>query len=194
MFKKRKNKFIILISSLSIISLFSIVLGSFIIVNEANITLNMTPNYGVVSNNIEGISISGNTSLSMGKYFYYENNSSVKEGTLSYLINVNPSKLSNDLKVSNDNGGYSFTLLGSLEINNLEIFNDNTYAISSKLNEEDVSLSYDGYLLSFNLNIKTNTTSETIEIFNLSFKFSNKLILDYKNDLIDKSFTLKVNV
>ena len=125
MFKKRKNKFIILISSLSIISLFSIGLGSFIIVNEANITLNMTPNYGVVSNNIEGISISGNTSLSMGKYFYYENNSSVKEGTLSYLINVSPSKLSNDLKVSNDNGGYSFTLLGSLEINNLEIFNDN---------------------------------------------------------------------
>ena len=116
----------------------------------------MTPNYGVVSNNIEGISISGNTSLSMGKYFYYENNSSVKEGTLSYLINVSPSKLSNDLKVSNDNGGYSFTLLGSLEINNLEIFNDNTYAISSKLNEEDVSLSYDGFLLSFNLYISNN--------------------------------------
>lgn len=191
MFKKKKV--FTLISILSLASLFSIGLGSFIIINEVNLELNMTPNYGVVEENISGISINNEKSLKMGKYFYYEDNTSVKKGSLSYLINIEPSLLTDELKVSNENNGYSFTLLSSLEINNLEIFNDNSYLVSASFNNNPLTLNYNKNIVNFNIEIST-TSIDILETFNLSFKFSNKLIIDHKADLINKSFILKVNV
>lgn len=140
-------------------------------------------NTGDVILGFNGISLNNVTSLKVGKYFYYQNNKSGKIGNLIYSFNVNPSLLDNDFKVNSGNG-YKFSLQGKLSLNiDSDIFKDNTYLISAKLNNDDITLAYKDSEVTFLVNFITSSKNNVNEPFNLTFSFSQKLILDYREAL-----------
>ncbi len=190
---KRKAKIFSLFSILALTSVFAIGFSSFIITSPLlSLKFDVNTSFGVIENKIDGISVTSTSTLKMGKYFYFENNTHSLEGYLNYNINVDSSSLNEELKNSNENGGYSFILNGEISIDNLEIFNDNTYLTSITFNNNELNIGYEKNKVTFEIDINTSTTSSK-EDFTLSFKFSNKLILDYKDDVINKSFNLKLS-
>lgn len=190
---KRKAKIFSLFSILALTSVFAIGFSSFIITSPLlSLKFDVNTSFGVIENKIDGISVTSTSTLKMGKYFYFENNTHSLEGYLNYNINVDSSSLNEELKNSNENGGYSFILNGEISIDNLEIFNDDTYLTSITFNDNEVNIGYEKNKVTFEIDINTSTTSSK-EDFTLSFKFSNKLILDYKDEVINKSFNLKLS-
>ena len=192
---KDKSKLIFLLSTLAIVSQFAVGFGSWIII-DSNLSLQteINSNLGSIVNGIDGIEISNVNDLKIGKYFYYENGNSVKNGSLNYTFSVNPSLLADTLKNENENGGYTFTLNGILALsNNLNVFDDNSsYLISTKFNDIEINFALNGINISFSLEFATNSKENTLESFNLTFELSNMLIIEHKNDILNQHFVLTI--
>lgn len=176
---------------LAIFTQLGVAYGSWVVLNpDFQAVLNkISINTGEFINGIPGISITNETKLKLGTYlFYNDTGKSSLTGDLVYTFNINANKLDSSLKIDNGNGGYAFTLKGSLSINDEEIFTDNTYLDSVYLGGNLISPTYNDTNISFsvNFNIQSNATNT----FTLKFTFNNKLILSYKESIINNSFKL----
>lgn len=179
---------------LAIFTQLGVAYGSWVVLNpEFQAVLNkISINTGEFINGIPGISITNVTKLKLGTYLFYndETGKSSLTGDLIYTFNINANELDSSLKIDNGSGGYAFTLKGSLSINDVTIFSDNTYLKSVDLVDvNSISPTYNGTNISFSLNF--NTQSSNIETFNLKFTFNNNLILSsYRESIINNSFKL----
>lgn len=176
---------------LAIFTQLGVAYGSWVVLNpDFQAVLNkISINTGEFINGIPGISITSVTKLMLGTYlFYNETGKSSSTGDLIYTFDVNPNQLDSSLKIDNDNGGYAFTLKGTLSINDIEIFKDKTYLNSVDLEGNSISPTYNVTNISFNVNF--NTQSNATNTFKLKFTFNNKLILSYKESIINNSFKL----
>lgn len=176
---------------LAIFTQLGVAYGSWVVLNpDFQAVLNkISINTGEFINGIPGISITSVTKLKLGTYFYNdETGKSSLTGDLIYTFNVNTNELDSSLKIDTSSGGYAFTLKGSLSINDEEIFTDNTYLNSVFLDKNPISPTYKGTNISFNVNF--NTQSNATNTFKLRFTFNNKLILSFKESIINNSFKL----
>ena len=177
---------------LAIFTQLGVAYGSWVVLNpEFQAVLNkISINTGEFINGIPGITITSVTKLKLGTYlFYNDEGKSSLTGDLIYTFNVNTNELDSSLKIDNGSGGYAFTLKGSLSINDEEIFTDNTYLDSVELVDgNSISPTYNGTNISFSVNF--NTQSNATNTFKLKFTFNNKLILSYKESIINNSFKL----
>ena len=128
----------------------------------------------------------------MGKYLFYDDNNSSTSGLLEYEINIDNNKLDNDFKILNESkNGYKFSLKGALTINDLNIFSD-IYLTKITFNNIDLdanNVTYNDSIVTFSLDLITKTIDK-VESFNLLFTFSNKLIIDHKEELVSRKFSL----
>lgn len=177
---------------LAIFTQLGVAYGSWVVLNpDFQAVLNkISINTGEFINGIPGITLTNVTKLKFGKYLFYndETGKSSLTGELIYTFDVNPNQLDSSLKIDNGSGGYTFTLKGSLSINDVEIFNDKTYLKSVELEDNPISPTYNNTNISFsvNFNIQSNATNT----FKLKFTFNNELILSYKESIINNSFKL----
>lgn len=178
---------------LAIFTQLGVAYGSWVVLNPdfQAILDKISINTGEFINGIPGITLTNVTKLKLGKYLFYndETGKSSLTGDLIYTFDVNPNQLDSSLKIDNGSGGYAFTLKGSLSINNVTIFNDNTYLKSVVLGKNSISPTYNDTNISFSLEF--NTQSSSSETFNLKFTFNNNLILSsYRKSIINNSFKL----
>lgn len=177
---------------LAIFTQLGVAYGSWVVLNpDFQAVLNkISINTGEFINGIPGISITNVTKLKLGTYLFYndETGKSSLTGDLIYTFNINTNELDSSLKIDNGSGGYAFTLKGSLSINDVPIFNDNTYLNSVDLGGNLISPTYNGTNISFSVNF--NAQSNATNTFTLKFTFNNKLILSYKESIINNSFKL----
>lgn len=177
---------------LAIFTQLGVAYGSWVVLNPdfQAVLDKISINTGEFINGIPGISITNVTKLKLGKYLFYndETGKSSLYGDLIYTFNINANELDSSLKIDNGSGGYKFTLKGSLSINDEEIFTDNTYLKSVVLDKNSISPAYNGTNISFNVNF--NTQSNATNTFKLKFTFNNKLILSFKESIINNSFKL----
>ena len=176
---------------LAIFTQLGVAYGSWVVLNpDFQAVLNkISINTGEFINGIPGISITNVTQLKLGTYLYNdETGKSSLTGDLIYTFNINANELDSSLKIDNGSGGYEFTLKGSLSINDEEIFTDNTYLDSVYLEDNLISPTYNVTNISFSVNF--NTQSNATNTFKLKFTFNNKLILSYKESIINNSFKL----
>lgn len=177
---------------LAIFTQLGVAYGSWVVLNpEFQAVLNkISINTGEFINGIPGISITNVTELKLGTYLFYNDKTdkSSRTGDLIYTFNVNTNELDSSLKIDNGSGGYTFTLKGSLSINDEEIFGDNTYLNSVYLEDNLISPTYNVTNISFS--VEFNTQSNATNTFKLKFTFNNKLILSYKEKIINNSFKL----
>lgn len=176
---------------LAIFTQLGVAYGSWVVLNpDFQAVLNkISINTGEFINGIPGISITNVTKLMLGTYlFYNDKTGSSLTGDLIYTFNINTNELDSSLKIDNGRGGYAFTLKGTLSINDIEIFKDKTYLNSVDLEGNSISPTYNGTNISFNVNF--NTQSNATNTFKLKFTFNNKLILSYKESIINNSFKL----
>ncbi len=190
---KNKFKIIGLIFMLTNISLLTIGLSSYVftILNSDEININI--GVGSYKIGIDGISINPiKTNFKMGKYLFYDDNNSSTSGLLEYEINIDNNKLDNDFKILNESkNGYKFSLKGALTINDLNIFSD-IYLTKITFNNIDLdanNVTYNDSIVTFSLDLITKTIDK-VESFNLLFTFSNKLIIDHKEELVSRKFSL----
>lgn len=177
---------------LAIFTQLGVAYGSWVVLNPdfQAILDKISINTGEFINGIPGITLTNVTKLKLGKYLFYndETSKSSLTGDLIYTFDVDPNELDSSLKIDNGSGGYSFTLKGSLSINDDTIFNDNTYLNSVDLEGNSISPTYYGSNISFSVNF--NTQSNATNTFELKFTFNNKLILSCKESIINNSFKL----
>lgn len=179
---------------LAIFTQLGVAYGSWVVLNpDFQAVLNkISINTGEFINGIPGISITSVTKLKLGTYLFYNDNDekgkSSSTGDLIYTFNINTNELDSSLKIDNGSGGYAFTIKGSLSINDEEIFTDNTYLDSVYLEDNLISPTYNDTNISFSVNF--NTQSNATNTFKLKFTFNNKLILSYKESIINNSFRL----
>lgn len=190
---KNKFKIIGLIFMLTNISLLTIGLSSYVftILNSDEININI--GVGSYKIGIDGISINPiKTNFKMGKYLFYDDNNSSTSGLLEYEINIDNNKLDNDFKILNESkNGYKFSLKGALTINDLNIFSD-IYLTKITFNNIDLdanNVTYNDSIVTFSLDLITKTIDK-VESLNLLFTFSNKLIIDHKEELVSRKFSL----
>lgn len=178
---------------LAIFTQLGVAYGSWVVLNpDFQAVLNkISINTGEFINGIPGITLTNVTTLNLGKYLFYndETSKSSLTGDLIYTFDVNPNQLDASLKIDNGSGGYEFTLKGSLSINDEEIFTDNTYLDSVYLGGNLISPTYNVTNISFS--VKFNIQSNVANTFNLKFTFNNNLILSsYRKSIINNSFKL----
>ncbi len=191
---KNNIKIIALISVLTNISILSVGLGSYVYTKINSDELDINVGVGTYKVGIDGISINPiKTNFKMGKYLYYDDNNSSINGLLKYKIIINNNNLDNEFKIKNDdNTGYIFSLKGALSINNINIFKDNKYLNNISFNNTDIitnNITFNNSIVTFTIDINTNSFDQ-IENYDLVFSFSNKLILEHKQELINKKFSL----
>lgn len=195
---KNKSSIPIFLIVLSILSQTGVAFSSWVIINNKSDNFSGCSELGTIQIGIPGISISLENGLVIGKYFYFVNNESSFEGELSYSFNITPSLLPKDLVTTNQNGGFDFKLIGNLSLENCTIFNEsetNPYLLNVKLKAIEIdSLDYKGNDLIFDLNFSTASQGNDIEEFSLSFCFSNKLILEFRDELLKNSFNLEISI
>lgn len=177
---------------LAIFTQLGVAYGSWVVLNPdfQAILDKISINTGEFINGIPGITLTNVTKLKLGKYLFYndETGKSSLTGDLIYTFNVNTNELDSSLKIDNGSGGYAFTLKGSLSINDVTIFNDNSYLNSVDLGGNSISPIYNVTNISFSVNF--NAQSNATNTFTLKFTFNNKLILSFKESIINNSFKL----
>lgn len=192
---QNKIKIPILLISIGVIAQAGIAFSSWLIIsNEELIIDSINGSAGEVSVGISGVELNVKKKLNVGRYFYYVGGESVENAELSYSFNITPSLLPKDLVLETENGGYSFKLIGNLYLDNISIFDEgDAYLSSAKFNNSEISsLGYNGKELIFDLEFETATQNDIEEEFVLSFTFNNKLILDYRSDILSEPFKLEV--
>ena len=195
---KNKLKLPIVLISVGVIAQAGIAFSAWVIINNgANIESTVDGNIGEVQIGIPGIELAFTSDLLIGRYFYYVNESSSPHADLTYTFSITPSLLPGVMKNDNGSGGFEFTLKCDLTFESTAIFNqDDTYLTAVKLNDAPVpvpSSGYNGEDLIFDLNFSTTGQAEEVETFNLSFTFSNSLILDHRNEIKNGTFLLEIS-
>ena len=193
---KNKLKLPIVLISVAVIAQAGIAFSAWVIINNGgNIESKIEGEIGEVQIGIPGIELTSTSDLLVGKYFYYVNGYSSPSADLTYTFSITPSLLPGVMKNDNGSGGFKFTLECDLTFESTAIFNpDDTYLTAVKLNDTLVpSLGYNGEDLIFYLNFSTNGQAEEVETFNLSFTFSNSLILDHRDKIQNGTFLLEIS-
>ena len=178
---------------LAIFTQLGVAYGSWVVLNPdfQAILDKISINTGEFINGIPGITLTNVTKLKLGKYLFYndETSKSTLTGDLIYTFDVDPNQLDSSLKIDNGSGGYTFTLKGTLSINDIAIFNDNAYLKDINLQGNTITPTYKGTNISFSLIF--NTQSSNSETFSLKFTFNNNLILSsYRESIVNNSFKL----
>lgn len=190
---KNNIKIIGLIGILTNISILSVGFGSYVYTKINSDELDINVGVGTYKAGIDGITINPiKTNFNMGKYLYYDGNDSSINGLLKYQIIINNNNLDNEFKNKNDNNtGYKFSLKGALSINNINIFNDKTYLKDISFDNINIvnNITFNSSIVTFTIDISTNSFDQ-IEYYDLIFNFSNRLIIDHKQELINKKFSL----
>lgn len=177
---------------LAIFTQLGVAYGSWVVLNPdfQAVLDKISINTGEFINGIPGITLTDVTKLKLGKYLFYndETGKSSLTGDLIYTFDVNPNQLDSSLKIDNGSGGYAFTLKGTLSINDIVIFNNNAYLNDINLQDNTITPTYNGTNISFS--VKFNIQSNATNTFKLRFTFNNKLILSFKESIINNSFKL----
>lgn len=192
---QNKIKIPILLISIGVIAQAGIAFSSWLIISNKELVIDsINGSVGETSVGISGVELNVKKKLNVGRYFYYVDGESVENAELSYSFNITPSLLPKDLVLETENGGYSFKLIGNLYLDNISIFDEgDAYLSSAKFNNFEISsLGYNGKELIFDLEFETATQNDIEEEFILSFTFNNKLILDFRSDILSEPFKLEV--
>lgn len=150
---------------------------------------------GEVISSISGFEITETNDLKIGKFFFYDdvNKTHVDTGVLNYRFAVTPSLVEDEYKTLSGDG-YSIKFKAILSLGSSTIFEDSSYVtkIALKENENEIEIegNYNSTSLEFPIEFVTNAQGSEVEEFDLSFTFSNKVILDHKDDIINQNFTL----
>lgn len=196
---KNKIKLPILLIILGVISQSGIAYASWAMINvNESIETNLKTDAGEIVNGISGINLICTQKLNVGKYFYNVNSSHSSTADLIYNFEIIPANLPQDFKISSENGGYEFSLYANLSLGDVPLFDaQKTYVDSIKFNKEEMkeemkNPGFEGADLILTIHFETSGTGEEVETFSLNITFNQKLILDYRNDIINQSFLMEL--
>ena len=196
---KNKIKLPILLIILGVMSQSGIAYASWAMINVSEpIETNLKTDAGEIVNGISGIDLSCTQKLNVGKYFYNVNGLHSLTADLIYNFEIIPANLPQDFKIVSENGGYIFTLYANLSLGEVPLFDkEKTYVDSIKFNNVEIeNPGFEVNDLILTINFETNGTGEEVETFSLNVTFNQKLILDYRNgiinQLINQSFLMEL--
>lgn len=192
---KSKIKLPIILIILGVISQSGIAYASWAMINVSEpIERNLKTDAGEIVNGISGIDLICTQKLNVGKYFYNVNSSHSSNADLIYNFEIIPANLPQDFKIASENGGYEFSLFANLSLGEVPLFDaEKTYVDSIKFNNEEMeNPGFEGSDLILTIHFETNGTGDEVETFSLNVTFNQKLILDYRNDIINQSFLMEL--
>lgn len=196
---KNKIKLPIFLIILGVISQSGIAYASWAMINVSEpIETNLKTDAGEIVNGISGIDLSCTQKLSVGKYFYYVGSSHSSTADLIYEFAIIPANLPQDFKIASENGGYEFSLYANLSLGEVPLFDiDKTYVDSIKFGKEEnkeemESPGFEGSDLILTIHFETDGIGEEVETFSLNVTFNQKLILKYRNAIINQSFLMEL--
>ena len=192
---KSKIKLPIILIILGVISQSGIAYASWAMINVSEpIERNLKTDAGEIVNGISGIDLICTQKLNVGKYFYNVNSSHSSNADLIYNFEIIPANLPQDFKIVSENGGYEFSLFANLSLGEVPLFDaEKTYVDSIKFNNEEMeNPGFEGSDLILTIHFETNGTGDEVETFSLNVTFNQKLILDYRNDIINQSFLMEL--
>ena len=192
---KSKIKLPIILIILCVISQSGIAYASWAMINVSEpIERNLKTDAGEIVNGISGIDLICTQKLNVGKYFYNVNSSHSSNADLIYNFEIIPANLPQDFKIASENGGYEFSLFANLSLGEVPLFDaEKTYVDSIKFNNEEMeNPGFEGSDLILTIHFETNGTGDEVETFSLNVTFNQKLILDYRNDIINQSFLMEL--
>ena len=188
---KRNKKIATLMCVASIIGLTSAAFAMWTIIGVKPSDTKIDIKNGEVISSISGFEIAETNDLKIGKFFFYDdvNKTHVDTDELNYKFAVTPSLVEDEYKTISGNG-YSIKFNAKLSLGTSTIFSDNSYVTKIALNGNPVKGNYNSSSLDFPIDFITTSQGANEEEFNLSFTFSNKVILDHRDDIINQNFTL----
>ena len=188
---KRNKKIATLMCVVSIIGLTSAAFAMWTIIETTPSDKKIDIENGEVISSISGFEIRETSDLKIGKFFFYDdvNKTHVDADELNYKFVVTPSLVEEEYKTVSGNG-YSIKFNATLSLGSSTIFSNNSYVTKIALNGNPVKGIYNSSSLDFPIDFITTSQGANEEVFNLSFTFSNKVILDHRDDIINQDFTL----
>ena len=196
---KNKIKLPIFLIILGVISQSGIAYASWAMINVSEqIETNLKTDAGEIVNGISGINLICTQKLNVGKYFYNVNSSHSSIADLVYNFEIIPANLPQDFKIASENGGYEFSLYANLSLGEVPLFDtDKTYVDSIKFGKEEnkeemENPGFEGSDLILTIHFETDGIGKEVETFSLNVTFNQKLILKYRNDIINQSFLMEL--
>lgn len=188
---KRSKKIATLMCVASIIGLASAAFAMWTVIEVQPSDIKINIENGEVISSISGFEITETTDLKIGKYFFYDDvkKTHVNTAELNYMFAVTPSLVEDEYKTVSGNG-YSIKFNATLSLGSSTIFGDNSYVTKIALNGNPIDGIYNSSSLDFPIEFITTSQGADVKEFNLSFTFSNKVILDHRDDIINQYFTL----
>ena len=192
---KNKIKLPIILITLGVISQSGIAYASWAMINvNEPIEANLKTDAGEIVNGISGIDLICAQKLNVGKYFYNVDSLHFSTADLVYNFKIIPANLPQNFKIASENGGYEFSLYANLSLGEVPLFDaEKTYVDSIKFNNIEMeNPGFEGSDLILTIHFETKGTGEEVETFGLNVTFNQKLILDYRNDIINQSFLMEL--